>query len=336
MDDYFMKLISVIVPAYNVENYIANCLDSILEQSYKNLEIIVVDDGSTDNTPAIIDSYSHKDNRIKAIHQDNKGVAAARNAGLLAAAGDYYGFVDSDDSIEFTMYEEMLTACESSASPMAITEYREIGGDSNITYSGNTYTLSQKEALNIFICENSTYRIQFSVWSRLCRKDIIDGLLFTPGKNCEDIMFSTKLMCAASSCVVIDKPLYNYTYNRSSSIMNTKTVSRRLNDELPYLKEQIDYFDKLGMSDLHTKAIYYYYRRLLVYYSDFKNKKMHDAASKIANEIITDKNRIKDVYSCYFAKKGDQSRMKLFLISPKLFYVIVKLYNRFIVPIKSR
>ena len=331
-----MKLISVIVPAYNVENYIAKCLDSILNQTYKNLEIIVVDDGSTDNTLSIIDSYSAKDNRIKAIHQDNMGVAAARNAGLLAATGDYYGFVDSDDTIEPAMYEEMLTACETSASPMAVTEYREIGGDSNITYSGKTYFLSQEEALNTFICEDGAYRIQFSVWSRLCRKDIIDGLLFTPGKNCEDIMFSTKLMCATSSCVVIDKPLYNYTYDRSSSIMNTKMFDRRFNEELPYLEERIEYFKELGMIDFHAKAIYYYYRRLLTYYMDFKNKKMSEAADKIAAKIKIDRVRIKKIYSSYFAKKGEQARMKLFLISPSLFYIVVKVYDKIIVPSKSR
>lgn len=336
MDDHFMKLISVIVPAYNVENYIAKCLDSILNQTYKNLEIIVVDDGSTDNTLAIIDSYSAKDNRIKAIHQDNMGVAAARNAGLLAATGDYYGFVDSDDTIEPTMYEEMLTACETSASPMAVTEYREIGGDSNITYSGKTYFLSQEEALNIFICEDGAYRIQFSVWSRLCRKDIIDGLLFTPGKNCEDIMFSTKLMCATSSCVVIDKPLYNYTYDRSSSIMNTKLVNRRLNEEFPYLKERLEYLKEVGPVDIYAKAVYYYYRRLLTYYMDFRTRKIYEATKIITTEIRNDKTKIKDVYSSYFAKKGDQARMKLFLISPSLFYLIVKLYDKIIVPIKSK
>ena len=330
-----MKLISVIVPAYNVENYIARCLDSIINQTYSNLEIIVVDDGSTDNTGAIIDDYAKKDTRIKAIHQQNAGVAVARNTGIENASGDYYGFVDSDDYIEPTMYSEMLNACETSGSEMAVTEYKEIGGDESISYSMKNYILSKEEALNTFVCENSSYRIQYSVWSRLCRKDIIKDLRFAPGKNCEDIMFSTKLMCAINSCVMLDKPLYNYTYDRTSSIMNTRLFTRRFDEELPYCRERIAYFSSLGMVDFQAKAQYYYYRRLLGYFSEFKNRKMKEACDKIISEIRQNKSVINDVYSSYFAKKGDISRMKLFLISPSLFYVVVKLYEKIIVPLKS-
>lgn len=335
MDDNLMKLISVIVPAYNVENYISRCLDSILKQTYSNLEIIVVDDGSSDSTPSIIDEYSAKDIRIKAIHQVNSGVAVARNTGIEAATGDYYGFVDSDDFIEPNMFEEMLNACESTAAEMAVTEYKEIGGDESLTYSGNIYVLSKDEALNTFICEDKPYRIQYSVWSRLCRKDIIENLRFAPGKNCEDIMFSTKLMCSISSCVMLDKPLYNYTYDRSSSIMNSRLYTRRFDEELPYCRERISYFASLGMVDCQVKAQYFYYRRLLMYYMDFKKRKMKDACNRIISEIKDNKTTINEVYSSYFAQKGDISRMKLFLISPSLFYIIVKLYESVLVPIKS-
>lgn len=330
-----MKLISVIVPAYNVENYIARCLESILNQTYHQLEVIVVDDGSTDKTPSIIDEFARKDIRLKAIHQVNQGVAAARNAGIEAACGDYYGFVDSDDFIESTMYEEMINACESEGSEMAITEYKEIGGNESLTYSGNIYKLSKNEALDAFICEDKPYRIQYSVWSRLCRKDIIENLRFVPGKNCEDIMFSTKLMCSVTSCIMLDKPLYNYTYDRASSIMNTKLFTRRFNEELPYCRERIDYLKSLGLTDFMAKAQYFYYRRLLMYYADFKARKMKDATTKIISEIRADKSVIKEVYSSSFAKKGDIARMNLFFVSPSLFYVIVKLYEKVLVPIKS-
>ena len=330
-----MKLISVIVPAYNVENYISGCLESILKQTYTNLEIIVVDDGSTDSTPAIIDKYAAKDIRIKAIHQTNSGVAAARNTGIEAASGDYYGFVDSDDCIEPSMYEEMITACESSNVEMAITEYREVGGDNTLSYSGKTIVLSKDDALNAFICEDTPYRIQYCVWSRLCRKDIIKNLRFVPGKNCEDIMFSTKLMCAISGCVVLDKPLYNYTYDRSASIMNTRLFTRRFEEELPYCRERINYFGNLGMVDFQAKAQYYYYRRLLMYYSDFRKRRMKEACRLIVSEINQNSDLINNLLSSYFAKKGDISRMKLFLVSPSLYYVVVQLYTKFLVPLKS-
>ena len=103
-----MKKISIIVPIYNIEKYLPRCLDSILAQTYKNLEVILVDDGSVDNSGMIADKYARNDQRINVIHQVNKGVSAARNAGLDLATGDYIGFVDGDDYIEKDMYERLL------------------------------------------------------------------------------------------------------------------------------------------------------------------------------------------------------------------------------------
>ena len=103
-----MELISVIVPVYNVEAYVAKCIESIQNQSYQHLEIILVDDGSTDDSGDICDQYAAYDDRIKVIHQENGGLSAARNTGIEAANGDYIGFVDSDDYIGLTVYEDML------------------------------------------------------------------------------------------------------------------------------------------------------------------------------------------------------------------------------------
>lgn len=104
----YFPLISVIVPAYNIENYIENCLESIIRQTYKNLEIIVIDDGSTDNTGKIIDNFSNFDKRIKVIHKKNEGVSKARLLGVEESKGEYIGFVDGDDQIEKYMYEHLL------------------------------------------------------------------------------------------------------------------------------------------------------------------------------------------------------------------------------------
>ena len=98
------NLISIIIPAYNIENYIAKCLDSLLNQTYRNLEIIVVDDGSSDNTGKVIDDYLSKYDNIKVIHKKNAGVSAARNSGIEVASGDYIGFVDGDDTVDEEMF----------------------------------------------------------------------------------------------------------------------------------------------------------------------------------------------------------------------------------------
>ena len=107
-----MKKISIIVPIFNIEKYLSRCLDSILEQTYKNLEVILVDDGSVDNSGMIADKYARKDQRIKVIHQVNQGVSAARNTGIDLATGDYIGFVDGDDYIEPDMYEILMRIIE--------------------------------------------------------------------------------------------------------------------------------------------------------------------------------------------------------------------------------
>ena len=103
-----MELISVIIPVYNVEQYLAECIDSVLASTYSNLEIILVDDGSPDNSPAICDAYAAKDKRIKVIHQSNGGLCTARNAGLRIATGTYIAFVDSDDIVSPFLYEKMI------------------------------------------------------------------------------------------------------------------------------------------------------------------------------------------------------------------------------------
>ena len=107
-------LISVIIPIYNVEKYLNKCIDSIINQTYKNLEIILVDDGSPDNCPQICDEYAKKDNRIKVIHKKNGGVSSARNVGLINSTGNYIGFIDPDDYIEPIMYEKLLKVLKES------------------------------------------------------------------------------------------------------------------------------------------------------------------------------------------------------------------------------
>lgn len=113
-------LISIIVPVYNVEPYVSKCLESILRQTYQNIEIIIIDDGSTDGGSDICDAYAHKDKRIKVIHQSNEGVSGARNVGLRIAKGEFIGFVDSDDWIEADMYEYLLQNIQQQDADIAI------------------------------------------------------------------------------------------------------------------------------------------------------------------------------------------------------------------------
>lgn len=327
-----IKLISVIVAAYNIEAYLPRCLDSLLMQSYQELEIIVVDDGSKDHTGTICDQYAQKDSRIQVIHQENQGLSGARNTGLSIAKGDYIGYVDGDDWIEPEMYQEMLETCEEEKAQIAVCAYRKIReGNQQIEqteFSGRKYVLTRQEALDIYICDNKPFHIYNSVWSKLFRKDLIEGIRFPLGKKSEDIMYTTKALANTNCCVFLDAPYYNYVLDRAGSIMNKKLHERRFNDEIPFWKEQTVYLREIGMEEVSEKAFYHFCRRMLFYFVEFKDKKMKTSAREAVKILKSDKEKIKAVYQKEFAAAGDKARMKLFLLNSDLFYCTVKVYDR--------
>ena len=124
-----MPVLSIIVPVYNVEQYLGKCLDSIKNQSFKDFEAILIDDGSTDGSGAICDEYAARDNRFKVIHQENKGVSNARNVGLELAIGQYFGLIDADDQIEPDMYENMISTAKEYMADIVTCDYRQINGN---------------------------------------------------------------------------------------------------------------------------------------------------------------------------------------------------------------
>ena len=334
-----MNKISIIVPAYNIENYISKCLDSILAQTYKDLEIIVVDDGSTDRTGAIIDEYDKKDDRIIVIHQQNRGLSGARNSALKVATGDYIAYVDGDDHIEPEMYETMLKACLDNDASIAITAYREIDEEgrtcSDRQFSGKIIPLSRDEALDIYISDNRDFSIKNCVWSKLFKRDIVKDLVFPEGHNSEDILYTTRALCSSDKCVFTDIPLYDYLQGRSESIMNVKISKRRLEDEIPFLKEQLQYYKENVSTDLYDKAVYAYAKRMLFYYFDLKERGMGKAAKEVASIINEDRELIDRVYEKDFISSGDKKRMDLFKKSPAAYHLTEKIYADTVVPLRQ-
>ena len=326
------KLVSVIVAVYNIEEYLPRCVDSILAQTYRNLEIILVDDGSKDQSGSICDSYAEKDRRIKVIHKKNGGLSDARNAGMDAATGEYIGFVDGDDWIEPDMYRAMYFACEKEKAQTAVCRYKQITKSGIIDGSaGNSVSLSRDEALEIYVCGDERYLIYNSVWSKLFARDLVEGMRFPVGKNSEDIMFTTRAFCRMERLVYLDEAYYNYVLDRAGSIMNKKLHERRFNDEIPFWKEQTAYLREIGMEEASEKAFYHFCRRMLFYFVEFKDKKMKTSAREAVKILKSDKEKIKAIYQKEFAAAGDKARMKLFLLNSDLFYCIVKAYDRFVI-----
>ena len=333
-------LISIIVPVYNMEQYLERCMNSIWAQTYKNLEIILVDDGSTDCSAQMCDEYAVKDDRIKVVHKRNGGLSDARNAGLAVASGTYIGYVDSDDWIEPDMYEQMYRACVEKNAQVAICRYAQVYKDQTIQGGNSKVTaLEQEELLRVYIGGQEEYIIYNSVWSKLFKREVVDGILFPVGKNSEDIMYTTKAFCKAKRGVYIDTCLYNYVLDREGSIMNVKRAERMFQDELPFWREHITYIRNHVSSEMGDFAAYHYYRRLLFYYMDWKREPKSirkDYADRIAAELKQGRVEIQRVYRNDFVAVGDRARMKLALASPKLYGVVTEGYEKFIIPFRSR
>ena len=329
--------ISIIVAVYNIENYLSRCVDSILAQTYSDLQVILVDDGSTDDSGTTCDEYAKKDSRIEIIHKKNGGLSDARNAGIDKADGDYIGFVDGDDWIEPFMYEKMLGACLENNAEIAICRYNQIGGHPDWEEpDGKILSLTSEEAMNLYLCGNKQHVIYNSVWSKLFKRNTIEGLQFVVGRNSEDILYTTQAFCNAERFVYLDIPCYNYVCDREDSIMNEKASRRRIDDEIPFWRMQIKYLQEQGRAADAEKAAYYFYRRLLFYYIDFYDNGQKECAREIAAQMEAEREQINALYNGHLSNTGDRERMRLFLFWQSAYAEIDKIYDNVIVPIKQK
>ena len=211
--------ISVIVPVYNTEKYLARCLDSLLNQTYRDLEIIVIDDGSKDGSPAICDAYAQKDGRIRVIHKTNAGVSAARNDGLAVVSGEYVTFMDSDDYIDKTMYEtlhRLITQTADVDIAVCGTKRELSNGAFTSYYEGQEeLVFSQREAI-VNLLSNTYYCC--SVCDKLIRRETVSDIRFDVAKkHNEDLLFLYEVMKRANRVAFSPAPLYYYCLNASSA-----------------------------------------------------------------------------------------------------------------------
>ncbi|MBD5226218.1 MAG: glycosyltransferase [Bacteroidales bacterium] len=219
--------ISVIIPVYNVENYLEKCLDSIINQSFKELDIIIVDDGSTDNSGKICDRYASSDPRIRVIHQKNKGVASARNTGISISVADTIAFVDSDDWIERDMLINLWKGMTDTDADIAMCNFcydydnRSLPENRLANVGSSVYSSSQ--AINLLM---EGEKIHYYVWNKLFRKDII-GKGFEEGALYEDILAMPQLLYSARRICYIPYVGYHYAH-RQSSIVNRPSVKARI------------------------------------------------------------------------------------------------------------
>ncbi len=221
---YEKPLLSIIVPVYDVERYLPKCMDSILAQTFTDFELILVDDGSPDNCPALCDAAAAKDARIRVIHQKNGGLSAARNAGLDAARGAWIGFVDSDDYIAPEMYEAMYHAVQSTGADLALCDYAEVD-EAGAPCQSMHIRLEKKDFTGRDLLKNATDSTIQPAWNKLYRRDVFAQLRYPEGKLNEDLFLIPEICLNTQKAVVVPKALYYYV-QRGGSIMNGNKTLR--------------------------------------------------------------------------------------------------------------
>lgn len=229
-----MKKVSVIVPAFNVENCISRCLDSLVNQTLNDIEIIVIDDGSIDNTYSIAHNYSQKDDRIKVFTQENQKQGAARNSGLEIAQAEYVIFVDSDDVIELNYCEELYKIAQKYNADIVTTnmlKHKKKYNKYNLFYKEIKEAVSLEDKISL--CKDKTQRF-FYVMNRAFKRSFINenNILFPEGCFFEDVMFMTKAIFKANRIVSCPFTTYHYIENPASTVKSKKNNDKKKSDHI--------------------------------------------------------------------------------------------------------
>lgn len=313
------KLLSVVVPVYNVEKYLDRCIKSIINQTYKNLEIILVDDGSVDASGKICDKYAFKDKRINVIHKENEGLSEARNTGIKLSKGNYITFVDSDDYIDERMYEILINDLEKYDVDIASCDYLRIVDYSKKAKISSEVLIYSKEEALIKLLRNEEYKDY--AWNKIYKKKLFDGVLYPKGRVQEDVATTYKLILNANSVSYNKSKLYFYL-KRKGSILDTWNSKNEL-DLYTNALERYQFIEKI-MGNLLDNNKYF-----LIVTCDLFDKCYRfldeDKLSKIKSimkKIIREKDIIKTIS---ISKKIQASALS---INIKLYVLFMFFYRK--------
>ena len=312
------KKISIIVPVYNSEKFLAKCLDSILAQTYDNLEVVIVNDGSTDNSAVICDEYAKNDKRIKVVHKDNEGVSIARNTALDFATGDYISLIDSDDYIDCDFYEKLLNSITTNSADIALCKY-------TLDYENNI-AKPEEPGLELFASEHDVkylFTDKNKVNAYLCR-GLFDSILFKSErydetiKYMEDLHLFIRLIGKSKKIVAVNEHLYHYYQNPNSA--THKLSKDRINNQIYGLKKCIALLESINKNEYAASLKYEIYIAGLYFYIYYKDKK---SALVYEEEFNTEEN-----YLAYSNNHEEfKSKIKCFLSHNKLLWLYKLLYK---------
>jgi glycosyltransferase involved in cell wall biosynthesis len=321
-------LVSIIVPIYDVEKYISKCVDSILKQTYKDLEIILVDDGSRDNCPKICDEYASNDNRIQVIHKKNGGLSDARNAGLNKANGKYVAFIDSDDYIHEQYIELLMDSMLRDNADIAVCGFEKVysyvplGRDQSYkTLEINTKTLTNIDAIkDIFSSDTHLYVM---TWNKLYATNLFknNNIMFPIDKIHEDNFTTYKLFYYSTLITFIDLPLYYY-YQRNDSIIGRDFDYRRL-DSLEAIEDIKVFFSDKNLK-LNQEIEYYSILILISLINDLLSSSYTDKQSlNILVESLEE--AIEEAKNNRLVKFRHRLMAKFIIINPAIYIKCIKL-----------
>lgn len=318
-----MDLISVVIPVYNAEKYLAKAVDSAINQTYQNLEIILVDDGSKDNSPKICDEYKNKDPRIKVIHQVNKGLSGARNAGIKIAKGKYIAFLDSDDYVDKEMYTTLHDLIVKEDADIACSGVEVVNDEGHVRYYNDELNqllvLSQKEAFYYHVISENKI-IATTSCDKLYKKEIVEKKLFVEGAMYEDLRNMAFYISQCHKIVYINKLFYKYYYNQNS--LTHGKFNPKWYTWIDANNERVEVYKQYAPEYLPLIYAIYVDNVLSILYKSRKDKNNKELRKKIMIDL---KECLKN-NDIPLTKKA-KFKLKIYKISKHLFYFLMRLYD---------
>ena len=311
-------LITVVIPIYNVEKYLKKCIESIIGQTYKDLEIILVDDGSPDNSGKICDEYANIDKRINVIHKENGGLSDARNYGIMNAHGKYIVFIDSDDYVENQYIELLYKAIILNNTKISQCGIKKINEKNDIIGYFNYGENQIKKSKELIIDLYGGKWENIVVWNKMYLRELFNNIKFPKGKIHEDEFVTYKLLFLSNEISVINKCLYNYMQS-NESITGRKFYLNRL-DILDALEERLIFFEKSKEEELYKETLENYLNTIKMCY--FEVRKNINKSKKIQkylkNIYVKNSKMFLKKYRVNLLKK---MKMRLFGIFPTIYYL---------------
>ncbi|MBO5094460.1 MAG: glycosyltransferase [Lachnospiraceae bacterium] len=317
-------LISVIIPVYNVEGYVENCVRSVQNQTYRNLEIILVDDGSKDRSGYICDKLAEKDERIFVIHQENQGLSGARNAGLEVAHGKYVAFVDADDTIYFEMYTVLCGILKQNNADIAVGGMVRTENEKfflNVVYKDYHIDVYEKEEALMQLFYQYTDAV--SACNKLYIRELFCSLRYPYGKLHEDEYITYQLLYRARRVVFVEEKMYAYMQRQGSIVHSPSVRSRK--DKIGAYKEVIEFCKSEKAMQAYKRAVYRYLDFSCEYYLFCKQSKNRQARKELKTRIVQE---IETYMKEFEFNKKNMLKFVLFRNSPLLFQILKNITDR--------